>query len=133
MSCLHGDPVPEYHPKIVSEYGQEITQSQTADNPMAPRARAAQLRDFQLEIDTEDFDVIRNAQKEQCVDGCFDDPGSGGVAEPRNNAAMIYAEADGSRCDGARNVNIDVGRQVETQQQSVQHIAGGSHCVAYYS
>ena len=28
--------------KIVSEYDQEITQSQTADNPMAPRGRAAQ-------------------------------------------------------------------------------------------
>ena len=26
--------------KIVSEYGQEIPQSQTADNPMAPRGRA---------------------------------------------------------------------------------------------
>ena len=32
--------------KIVSEYDQEIPQSQTADNPMAPRGRAAQpLRD----------------------------------------------------------------------------------------
>ena len=28
--------------KIVSEYDQEIPQSQTADNPMAPRGRAAQ-------------------------------------------------------------------------------------------
>ena len=28
--------------KIVSEYGQEITQSKTADNPMAPRGRATQ-------------------------------------------------------------------------------------------
>ena len=28
--------------KIVSEYDQEITQSQTADNPVAPRGRAAQ-------------------------------------------------------------------------------------------
>ena len=27
--------------KIVSEYDQEITQSQTADNPVAPRGRAA--------------------------------------------------------------------------------------------
>ena len=27
--------------KIVSEYNQEIPQSQTADNPMAPRGRAA--------------------------------------------------------------------------------------------
>ena len=30
------------YPKIVREYGQEIPQSQTADNPMAPRGRAAQ-------------------------------------------------------------------------------------------
>ena len=30
------------HLKIVSEYDQEIPQSQTADNPMAPRGRAAQ-------------------------------------------------------------------------------------------
>ena len=29
-------------PKIVSEYDQEIPQSQTAGNPMAPRGRAAQ-------------------------------------------------------------------------------------------
>ena len=29
-------------PKIVSEYDQKITQSQTADNPMAPPGRAAQ-------------------------------------------------------------------------------------------
>ena len=28
--------------KIVSEYNQEIPQSQTADNPMAPQERAAQ-------------------------------------------------------------------------------------------
>ena len=28
--------------KIVSEYGQELPQSQTADNPVAPRGRAAQ-------------------------------------------------------------------------------------------
>ena len=28
--------------KIVSEYDQEIPQSQTADNPVAPRRRAAQ-------------------------------------------------------------------------------------------
>ena len=32
-----------HHPaKIVSEYDQEIPQSQTADNPVAPRGRAAQ-------------------------------------------------------------------------------------------
>ena len=31
-----------YKPKIVSEYDQEIPQSQTADNPVAPRGRAAQ-------------------------------------------------------------------------------------------
>ena len=30
------------HRKIVSEYDQEIPQSQTADNPLAPRGRAAQ-------------------------------------------------------------------------------------------
>ena len=29
--------------EIVSEYDQEIPQSQTADNPMAPRGRAAQI------------------------------------------------------------------------------------------
>ena len=29
-------------PEIVSAYDQEIPQSQTADNPMAPRGRAAQ-------------------------------------------------------------------------------------------
>ena len=31
-----------HHINIVSEYDQEIPQSQTADNPMAPRGRAAQ-------------------------------------------------------------------------------------------
>ena len=31
--------------KIVSEYDQEIPQSQTADNPVAPRGRAAQPSD----------------------------------------------------------------------------------------
>ena len=31
-----------YHIKIVSEYDQEIPQSQTPDNPMAPQGRAAQ-------------------------------------------------------------------------------------------
>ena len=30
------------HPQIVSEYDQEILQSQTADNPVAPRGRVAQ-------------------------------------------------------------------------------------------
>ena len=29
-------------PKIVNEYDQEIPQSKTADNPVAPRGRAAQ-------------------------------------------------------------------------------------------
>ena len=33
---------PVSFPKIVSEYDQEIPQSQTADNPVAPRGRAAQ-------------------------------------------------------------------------------------------
>ena len=32
----------KYSLKIVSEYDQEIPQSQTADNPVAPRGRAAQ-------------------------------------------------------------------------------------------
>ena len=32
----------EFLSKIVSEYDQEIPQSQTADNPVAPRGRAAQ-------------------------------------------------------------------------------------------
>ena len=37
--------------KIVSEYDQEIPQSQTADNPMAPRGRATQLsRDTRRQI-----------------------------------------------------------------------------------
>ena len=31
-----------FYNKIVSEYDQEIPQSQTADNPMAPRGRATQ-------------------------------------------------------------------------------------------
>ena len=31
-----------YDSKIVSEYDQEIPQSQTADEPMAPRGRATQ-------------------------------------------------------------------------------------------
>ena len=34
-------PGKKYELKIVSEYDQEIPQSQTADNPMAPRGRAA--------------------------------------------------------------------------------------------
>ena len=32
----------DFLPKIVSEYDQEIPQSQTADNPVARRGRAAQ-------------------------------------------------------------------------------------------
>ena len=32
----------KYNSKIVSEYDQEIPQSQTAENPMAPRGRASQ-------------------------------------------------------------------------------------------
>ena len=35
--------------KIVSEYDQEIPQSQNADNPMAPRGRAAQPSYFILQ------------------------------------------------------------------------------------
>ena len=34
--------IDRFSPKIVSEYDQEIPQSQTADNPVAPRGRAAQ-------------------------------------------------------------------------------------------
>ena len=34
--------VPRQRSKKVSEYDQEIPQSQTADNPVAPRGRAAQ-------------------------------------------------------------------------------------------
>ena len=45
--CNHVVPVMLTHSmilisKIVSEYNQEISQSQTADNPVAPRGRAAQ-------------------------------------------------------------------------------------------
>ena len=36
------DALAEWESKIVSEYDQEIPQSQTADNPVAPRGRAAQ-------------------------------------------------------------------------------------------
>ena len=32
----------QFPPKIVSEYDQEIPQSQTADTPVAPRGKAAQ-------------------------------------------------------------------------------------------
>ena len=35
-------PMSIYQSKIVSEYDQEIPQSQTADKPMAPRGRATQ-------------------------------------------------------------------------------------------
>ena len=35
-------PGPERKAEIVSEYDQEIPQSQTADSPMAPQGRAAQ-------------------------------------------------------------------------------------------
>ena len=38
---FHGTKV-TLNSKIVSEYDQEIPQSQTADNPMAPQGRAAQ-------------------------------------------------------------------------------------------
>ena len=39
---LSPDLFPVTYRKIVSEYDQEIPQSQTADNPVAPRGRAAQ-------------------------------------------------------------------------------------------
>ena len=45
-------------PKIVSEYDQEIPQSQTADNPVAPRGRAAQPS----------RDLILSDQR-PCIDG----------------------------------------------------------------
>ena len=32
----------QFRPKIVNKYDQEIPQSQTADNPVPPRGRAAQ-------------------------------------------------------------------------------------------
>ena len=38
----YNGPIGHYTPKIVSEYDQEIPQSQTVDNPVAPRRRAAQ-------------------------------------------------------------------------------------------
>ena len=38
----HGNHAISQGPKIVSEYDQEIPQSQTADNTVAPRGRAAQ-------------------------------------------------------------------------------------------
>ena len=41
-SCARTNSSSFDHAKIVSEYDQEIPQSQTADNPMAPRGRAAQ-------------------------------------------------------------------------------------------
>ena len=40
MYCQYTDFL--FNTKIVSEYDQEIPQSQTADNPVAPRGRAAQ-------------------------------------------------------------------------------------------
>ena len=39
---IHRYIIIKYRSKIVSEYDQEIPQSQTADNPVAPRGRAAQ-------------------------------------------------------------------------------------------
>ena len=41
---MHQSPLPRgiHTPKIVSEYDQEIPQTKTADNPMAPRGRATQ-------------------------------------------------------------------------------------------
>ena len=39
---LYNTPPPQLFSKIVSEYDQEIPQSQTADNPMAPQGRATQ-------------------------------------------------------------------------------------------
>ena len=42
FSNLSGKSPLIYKLKIVSEYDQEIPQSQTADNPIAPQGRAAQ-------------------------------------------------------------------------------------------
>ena len=44
ISCISIsiEQIDRFSPKIVSEYDQEIPQSQTADNPVAPRGRAAQ-------------------------------------------------------------------------------------------
>ena len=45
--------------KIVSEYDQEIPQSQTADNPVAPRGRVAQpSRDISAEFKTKPTNMI---------------------------------------------------------------------------
>ena len=40
--CIKGFSSIHAHAKIVNEYDQEIPQSQTTDNPVAPRGRAAQ-------------------------------------------------------------------------------------------
>ena len=46
--------------KIVSEYDQEIPQSQTADNPVAPRGRAAQpSQDTSLTLPVYEVPAIR--------------------------------------------------------------------------
>ena len=42
MASAGNIPVSIWTAEIVSEYDEEIPQSQTADNPMAPRGRAAQ-------------------------------------------------------------------------------------------
>ena len=42
MSALIQNIPPKTKPKIVSEYNQEIPQSQTVDEPKAPRGRATQ-------------------------------------------------------------------------------------------
>ena len=42
MAADGGEKRKQSLPKIVSEYDQEIPQSQTANNPVAPRGRAAQ-------------------------------------------------------------------------------------------
>ena len=42
VSCIFLYFLQSSYTKIVNEYDQEIPQSQTADNPVAPRGRAAQ-------------------------------------------------------------------------------------------
>ena len=49
--------------KIVSEYDQEIPQSQTADNPVAPQGRAAQPSRYCVVIFIESLSVSMSNSK----------------------------------------------------------------------
>ena len=53
---------PQLYPKLVSEYDQEIPQSQTADNPMAPRGRAVQQNIMQLQTPTMELHKQKSQQ-----------------------------------------------------------------------